>query len=180
MIRCAGCENGVIGEPLRHRQTNEAADIRRPLIDHLVARASRVDGTSMASVLAVCGLSEERPLPDNCRHRSDVLVKPFGYHLGDGIAVLLHHHHMSVAVKADIGQLHERDVHPCLLQVTYSAMAIGRVKGCLGGEIENRPSPTATSLRAGSTCRQHFTRSGASAFSCCTNRSGDSGVTAGV
>jgi hypothetical protein len=55
-------------------------------------------------------------------------------------------------------------------------------------DLDHRPSasrtmigrsPTATSLRAGSICRQQRARSRRSGFSCCTKNSGDCGVTAG-
>src|SRR6516162_9859249 len=49
-------------------------------------------------------------------------VEPVGHHLGDGVAVLFQHHHVAIAVDADIGEADEGALDAGLGEVAYGAV----------------------------------------------------------
>lgn len=54
--------------------------------------------------------------PRRCR---EVLVEPLDDYLRDGVAVLLHHHHVPISAETDVGQFDEGDIHARLLEVAH-------------------------------------------------------------
>src|SRR5215510_2547444 len=96
--------------------------------------------------LAVAGLKVKSApivvLCGECRSagwRGYVFVQPFDDHLRDGVAVLLHHHHVAVAAQANLGERQVIDLDIRLIEIRHGAVVVGCVERGLSGKIEDRP-----------------------------------------